>query len=242
MKKFLFFLIFCPVIFFANEPFYSFSIPKKWDLVSTKDFAKSVKVGCIAKSKNTIKPSINLATEYTKKNFEEYIQAAKNLHIADRKNTYTSLGYLSLKHGKAYLSQIETKSKCGDIRILQCLFMKDHIVYILTGVCEKQDYLNFYDEFILAFESFEIANSPFETIKDLSKENLLKNRLEAIKASWQTLQEKYPSKTIDDLFLDKTFQKKTWKSFEKFLTQTFKDKGLIWQIQASAFYKKTICS
>ncbi len=242
VMKYLFVLIFLPFFAFAKDPFYSFVLPKKWEIVSTKDFASSIKIGCVAKSKNNLKPSLNLAIEKTKVSFEDYIKAVKDRHISKRKNTYTSLGYLDIAKNKAHLSQIDTKTKCGDMRILQCLLLKDNIAYIMTGVCEKGDFLDIYDQFINAFESFEIAQSPFETLSNLSKENQLKEQISLVKTAWQELKNKSTNHEIDQLFLDKKFQKKNWKNLEKFISKTFKEKGLIWHIQASAYIKSEICT
>lgn len=240
--KLFYLLYFLPFILFGDQPFYSFTIPKKWEIVSIKDFASSVKIGCVGKSKKTIKPSLNLATEKTSVTFEKYIQAVKDRHIADRKNSYTSLGFLETPYHKAHLAQIDTLTKCGNVRMLQCIFFENQTAYILTGVCEKEDFYDKQQQFISIFESFSLSKDPFETISDKTKSTQLANRVQNIQKAWKELKSSDKNTDINKLFLNKKFQKIYWKPLEKFLTKTFKDKGLVWHIQVSSYLKSQVCT
>ncbi len=235
-----FILFFTPFLSFSDDCFYSFKLPPKWEIVNPKSCSKSVKMACIAKSKGSIKPSLNVVTETTKKTFDDYIKIVKDRYLSNRKYTYQSLGYLDLKAGRAHLCQIDTKTGSQLMRTLQCFIYKDQTVYILTGVCKKSDFLDQYNLFLTAFHSFEIEKSPFDSIVDLSKKASLEKVITSVETAWKDLLKQKPQLNHEKLFLDKAFQKKYWKPLESHLAKNFDEKGLIWQIKTSAYIKSSI--
>lgn len=201
---------------FAKEPFYSFHPPKKWNLADPAALSPRVKVGFICNRKKSFTPSMNLAIEEVALPLKEYISKVKQIHLSDKKNRWRELGYLQTKSGKAHLSQIETKNSWGHVRLLQSILIKDGYAYILTGVALKDDFPEFHPEFLKSFRSLEIEKCVFCTLETQEKKEQLKAAISSLKETWA------PSKD--------SLKGKPWKTFEAFLTNTFEEKGVYWQI------------
>lgn len=211
--------------------YFTFEVPKDWQTVSTKNFSKNVKIGCLSPSKKLIKPSLNLATEKSKVSLKEYITAVKKIYLSDRCKSYSSLGYLESKTGEGHLALIETKKPQGDLKTLQYILKKEDFFYIITGVCEATDYLENLNLFQKSFKTLQFFKTPWDLLNN-DETNRLKTLFEPVEKAFIEASS----------FHDKKFQKNYWIPFEKSLTDLAPSLGIIWPLQAATYYKNSLCN
>lgn len=242
--KFCFFFFFSICAFNSEmqAPFYYFIPPKNWDLVSSEKLSKGTVIAFIEKSHKPFKASINLGIENTDMLLERYVEIARKKIIADRSNTWTSLGTLIQPNWKGHLAQIDSKNGCGDVRSFQCIISDKNRIYVLTGVCLKEDHVKNASLFMEIFESFNIQDSALSSLKDKDlKSTFIKQRQNILNA-WQALKKNNPATSPSLLFEGKEFQKKYWLSFEHHLQKTYRTLGLFWQAQAAQELKNELFS
>ena len=233
----LFFSLFS---FLYSENFYYFIPPKNWKLVDPTKLSKTIDVAFVENSKKPFKPSINLGIEKVNIALDKYVVAAKKQITANKSNQWRELGYIINKSGKAHLAQIDSKNSCGDIRSVQSIFVNQGTVFILTAVALKEDFEDYLNTFIEAFESFCIKENAVCSLSQ-AKAEALEKKIDAIKKAWKNLESDHSKNPSDEtLFFDKTFQKKHWKPFEKYLLKSHKEMGLFWQIKTSKEVKESL--
>ncbi len=187
-----------------NADYCYFVPPKGWEIVNPQKLTGRVQVQFLGKSSKGFYPSLNLAFEEVNLTMPEYLKAVKKIHEADRNNTWRDLGKIPTKAGVAHLTQIDSATASGTVRILQVLFLKDHTVYILTGSALKEEFAAYYKEFEKAFKSLTVTGDLVSTVPQAERQ-------EKLKASLATT-------TIDNL-----------RTLEKLLHKEFADMGAHWQ-------------
>lgn len=218
----------------ANEPFYYFIPPAKWDIVDPTKLKPMIKIAFVEKSGKNFKPSLNLGIQPAKVSLSEYVAAAKKQHLALRSKKWTELGVVHTKAGLAHLSQIDEKSQVGDIRSMQCIIVQEGLAYVLTAVALKEDFPNYHNDFIQAFESFSIHTTTASSLGSLELRERYSAKVESLLKEWSLFLASFKlTETPSKAFEDKRFRRGLWKDFEKFLSKDFKDKGLAWQVMAS---------
>lgn len=240
-KSFLYFFLLSLLFLKNGESFYYFVPPSDWKVVPSDKLPSSVKIGFVANSQKTFKPSLNLAIETTSAPLEDYVKAVKKKLLASRKNRWNELGYVETLSGKAHISQIDTKAECGDIRTMQCILKKEGNFYILTAMALRDEFVNYHDVFLKAFETLCVADSAISTLKDGLQKKIYQKEVEKVLLSWKAfLSKEKKGKSLAKAFLNKSFQKKNWKEFEKTLSKVFKDQGTFWQIMAASEIKDSL--
>jgi hypothetical protein len=238
MKFLLLFFSFFSCLY--SENFYYFIPPKNWKLVDPTKLSKTIDVAFVENSKKPFKPSINLGIEKANIALDKYVLAAKKQITANKSNQWRELGYIVNKSGKAHLAQIDSKNSCGDIRSIQSIFVNQGSIFILTAVALKEDFEDYLNTFIAAFESFCIKENALCSLSQ-AKAEVLEKKIVAIQNAWKNLKSDQSKKLSDEtLFFDKTFQKKYWKPFEKYLLKSHKEMGLFWQIRTSKELKESL--
>ena len=228
--------LFCIFMCLASDAysvFYYFIPPKNWDLISSDKLPSGTVIAFVEKSHKPVKASINLGIEKTTIALEDYVEKAKKKILANRSNTWTSLGTITKPSWKGYLSQIDSKNGCGDIRSLQCIISDSHQIYVLTGVGLKEDHIKNTPIFLDIFESFSIEKDSFSSIDDKQLKVAYTKDKEALVTVWQSFIKAYPKEALSEIFKNKEFQKKHWLPFEQKLQKNYKKFGLFWQAQAA---------
>lgn len=239
MKRFFvgFFLLFV-ILYVQADPFYYFIPPQKWNLVPSDKLAQGAVVAFVEKSQKPFKASINLGIESISMPLEKYVAIAKRKIEADRSNTWTSLGYIKTVTSTGHLAQIDSKKGCGDVRSYQCIFSSFGKIFVLTGVCLKEDHQVSSSLFMQAFESFAIYENGLASLDPQQQKTLSAQRSDLHK-SWLSFTKNAPSEA---LFSSKEFQKKHWRPFEKKLQSAYKSLGLFWQAQTALESKQLLLS
>lgn len=192
----------------GKETFSFFVPPSGWDLVDPSLLSSTVKVGFVGPSKTALRPSINFVEEPTSLSLSEYMQAVRSLHVADRANRWRILGPLHTSAGKAVLTEIDTETPLGKVRLLQSILVKDGIAYILTGAMARGSFGLLQKEFIDSFRSLSITEDLSSSLISEKKSLFLEK-----------------SKLFSSGLISLSELKKT-------LSQEFKEEGSYWQILA----------
>lgn len=119
-----------------------------------------VKVMAVGKGKEDFPPSINLGYDTSNEPLKSYLKKIKKLNKADGVQT-KDLGMVKTGAGSAALLQIDGKTKWGDERQLQALYLHDGKVWILTCSALKKEFSSYYKTFFDAIKSLSI-NPPLE--------------------------------------------------------------------------------
>lgn len=197
-----------------------FSPPKGWDAASPEIAATHVKVGFIGPNKKGFSPSVNLATEDVGDiTLEGYIKAVKAIYERNPQNRWRQLGKIRTQAGDSSLTEIDSKTEWGDIRLMQMIFLKDKVAYIVTAAALKEEFGGYTRDFQRAFQSFTITDDLFGQIPGTERQEALKQAFEGVRKA-------LAAASIED----KDFQKEHWTPFEKKVAAEYTDMGQLWQI------------
>lgn len=191
--------------------------PTDWEISDPRTLSPKVKISFLKNSGKGFCPSINLAIEETDVSLSEYLKAVKAIHEQDRKNQWRSLGKVRTVAGMAQLTEIDTTSEWGPVRILQLILIKDKHAYVLTAAALKEELSNHYKEVQSAFRSLTISHDLLENIPQQERRDMLKDKQRAL----------YNAATPAE---DTVFKEKYWAPFEKMVVDNFSDMGAYWQI------------
>ena len=165
-------LLLCTLIFslYAEKEYCYFQAPASWDMqLFTCD--DPVEVGFLGPANDTSRPNIYLSEEEVDCTLAEYVTSVKNLYKNNPHFTFKDIGALNTKSGKAHLAEIESTTKIGVIKMLQCIIVKDKRAYVLTGANAKKNFTDTHLEYLKTFKSAQISKKPLEFITgaDLQK-------------------------------------------------------------------------
>jgi hypothetical protein len=204
---------------FSDEPIGLFSPPPGWQCSNPNSLSTHVLVRYIGKKKWFFSPSINLASEKINANLQEYVAAVKKIHDQDKKTSLRELGKIKTHSGEATLLEIRSKSKLGDMRILQSILVKNNYAYIITGATLEKELSKNYKEFIKSFQSLKVVPNLFTVIKNGERQNKLKIKIDSI---------------IKEINTNKLYEKEVIitekiQDFSNYLTSEFQELGNYWQ-------------
>jgi len=192
-------------------------------MIDAKALSPRVLAGFVKKSKAGFCPSMNLSIEQVDLPLHKYVQEVKKLHEKDRTTRWRDLGSIKTGAGLARLTEIDSKSKWGDVRMLQMILVKEGKAYILTTAAPKEDFATFYPEIKKSLSSFVQSNDLFSLITDEEKKKRLVQKITRIKESYVGL---CHNKEIGA----PSFEKE-WKELETCLREDYAVLGSFWQLQ-----------
>ncbi|MBI2812195.1 MAG: hypothetical protein HYX67_15385 [Candidatus Melainabacteria bacterium] len=188
--------------------------PEGWDIAAPETLSPKVKIAFFKKNNKGFCPTINLAVEETPVSSTEYLKAVKAIHEQDRANHWRALGKVRTAAGLAQLTEIDTTSEMGPIRLLQLILLKNGHAYILTAAALKEDFPDYYKVFQSAFRSLSLTSDLMSAISQLERKENLKAKTE-------------------DLLLtahQEHFKEKQWLPFQEMVISSFADMGAFWQV------------
>jgi hypothetical protein len=213
-----------------------FNPPQGWGIADPKMLPPSVKIMVVGKGSGEFPPSMHMVVEPWKGTLKEYLKKVKAINEA-RKDEWKDLGKIRTQGGDASLSQVDSKSKWGEIREMHLILLHNEIIYILSAAALKEDFNKFYKDFFTAFRSFRINKDAFEMLSNPSKKENLTKAITNLKHEWNLLLEdkEKSSKGIsskelaDQLFHSPAFQENRWSQFTGMITREYADMGPVWQ-------------
>lgn len=235
-KLFLFF--FC--LLFTQAYAESFFVPPKgWEIADPRTFSPHVQLAFLKNTGKGFCPSINLAVEETDVSLSEYLKAVKAIHEQDKGNHWRLLGKVRTPAGLAQLTEIDSTTAFGPVRLLQLILLKEGHAYVVTAAALREEFSNFYKEFQTSFRSLTITSDLFANIPQLDlRENLKQAQAKLYSAAEERLRSQ---ENIPNLLEDPAFREKHWTVYQKTVLSDFEEMGAYWQILVlrSAYEKLT---
>ena len=220
IKFFLFLLTLWGNFCFAQS-YGFFTPPKEWMAADPKMLSPRVKIGFLTKGKKEYCPSLNLAMEKVDISLEEYLKIVKTLHSKHKNTRWRDLGKFKTGAGMGHLTEIETKTTFGPARLLQLIFIKDKMAYVMTASALKEEFSSYYQDFQKAFQSFTVTDDLFESAKNPS----LRKAYDELMTAWQKRTPSLQSLTVDEDFNDRYFL-----PFQKKVMEECSEMGGYWQM------------
>jgi hypothetical protein len=207
-----------------------FKPPQGWEIADPKDLSPRVKIAFLTNTGKGFCPSINLTVEKTSVSLPDYLKAVRSIHEQNRNNQWRALGRVRTEAGLAQLTEIDTTTEWGPVRMLQLILLKDGHAYVLTAAALREEFSNYYKEFQAAFRSMTLSSDLLSNIPQLERREKLKRKQEYLLASAKKALTTLA--TPENLLEDPLFQKKHWLPFQKSILNNFGDMGAFWQILA----------
>lgn len=134
-----------------------FTPPAGWSEADAKTVQLPPRVQMMVVGKGSVgfPPSMNLSSEAFQGTLKQYLQIVKRMND-DKGYAWKDLGTISTKSGNASLSQVDTKSQWGDVRLMHVILLKNETIYILTASALKGEFSLFYKDFFKAMRSLQI--------------------------------------------------------------------------------------
>jgi len=209
-----------------GAPYSYFVPPKEWELANPKQLSPRVKMGFIGSTKKELRPSVNLAIEPVDVNMTEYIAAVKKIHEGDPNNRWRDLGKFSTAAGEGRLTELESKSEWGNVRLLQLIVLKNKIAYIITASALKEEFSRFYQDFQSVFRTFTITSDLIGTVQNADQRQKLQKLSDNLVSRLKATSGESP----ENRFADAQFQKDDWIPFQNAVIQDFSEMGAYWQV------------
>jgi hypothetical protein len=198
-----------------------FNPPKGWEIADPTSLSPRVKIAFLKNTGKGFCPSINLAIEETQASLNEYLKAVKAIHEQDRSSHWRALGKMRTSAGMAQLTEINSTSEWGPIRILQLILVKDSHAYVVTAASLKEEFSNYYKEIQSTFRSLTLSNDLLSHIPQSERRVSLEQQEQALLlAAQDSIQSSE----------DPSFQEKKWIAFQQSVIDNFNDMGAFWQV------------
>lgn len=137
----------------ANEPgALLFTPPSGWHVADPKALPPSVKIMVVGKGAREFPPSINIGSEKFSGSLKQYLKRVKEIN-ASRNYVWKDLGKIRTDAGEASLSQVDTQTEWGAVRMMHVIIKKDDTIYIATATSLKEEFPQFYKDFFASLKS-----------------------------------------------------------------------------------------
>lgn len=116
----------------------------------------------IGKAPTTFPPSINLSSESYQGTLKQYLAIVKRMN-EEKGYKWKEMGSIKTQSGTASLSQVDTRSQWGDVRLMHTILLKNGTIYIMTASALKSEFSQFYQDFFNSMRSLTIKKETLET-------------------------------------------------------------------------------
>lgn len=211
-----------------------FTPPTGWNLADSQSLPPHVRVMVVGKGRSSFPPSMNLSWEPYKGTLKQYLKTVKNLNSAQGYE-WKDLGTIQTQAGIGSLSQVETKSQWGDVRLMHVILINNGNVYILTASALKDEFPQFYKTFFDSMRSLRVAKDLYDTVSDIKLRAQLKEATNKLIHQWKNLVSQKKNSNMSEqelqkeIFTSAQFQNEYWKPFLEMLKQKYGNLGQEWQ-------------
>lgn len=133
-----------------------FTPPSGWRNADNNALPKHVHLMIVGTGAQQFPPSITLASEPYQGSVKDYLKVVKKLSTS-KGNQWKDLGNIRTEAGNASLSQTDSPSQWGSVRMMHVILKKDDTVYILTAAALKKEFPAFYKEIFAALRSVKFS-------------------------------------------------------------------------------------
>lgn len=156
------FLILIANVSFSDEPALPqqghllFTPPSGWRNADANALPKQAHLMVVGKGLHEFPPSITLASESYKGSVKDYLKIVKKLS-ASKGDHWKDLGTIRTEAGNASLSQTDTQSQWGEVKMMHVILKKEDTIYILTAAALKEEFPKFYKEIFATLRSLKFS-------------------------------------------------------------------------------------
>jgi len=202
--------------------------PQGWEIADQSILSPRVKIAFIKNTGKGFCPSLNLAIESTQVSLVDYLKSVKAIHEQNRSNHWRQLGKVRTPAGLAQLTEMDSTTEWGPIRILQLILVKEGHAYVLTAAALKEEFSNFYKEIQASFRSLTLTTDLLAAIPQLERKETLKQHQQQLIAAAREASSKAtePINLLDNPL----FQEEHWLPFQRTILNNFSDMGAFWQV------------
>lgn len=210
-----------------------FTPPQGWKVADPKILPPKVKVMVIGKGKSEYPPSINLGMETYQGSLKDYLKTVKAINDAQH-DVWKDLGTFRTQAGDGSLSQVDIKTEWGDVRLMHVFLKKNDTLYALTVAALKEEFPDYYKEFITSMRSLRFNKEALEMIPSAKRRKELQDAIAQVKEGWQKeILARTPSAISqesfsEEVFKSENFQKQVWEPFQAMLARSFADMNPSW--------------
>ncbi|MBI3237178.1 MAG: hypothetical protein HYZ48_05730 [Chlamydiales bacterium] len=197
--------------------------PKEWEVADPQILSKSVQIAFFKKKSGKFRPSINLSTESTLLSLERYLKAIQKIHERNPQNRWRRLGKAHTLAGVGELTEIDTITDLGAVRMLQLILIKGGCAYIVTAAALKEEISEHYQAFQNALRTLCITSDLISAIPQALKRDTLQQLCDELFAAWK-------NRFAESSFQDPQFQKDHWIPFQNSVTKDYEEMGAHGQI------------
>lgn len=225
----------------SEKGFLTFSPPQGWRTADKTALPPSVKIMVVGQGNHTFPPSVNLGTEKYKGTLKEYLNMIKEINHSQGAD-WKDLGTIKTLAGNASLSQVDSKTEWGEVRMMHTIMVRDGNAYVLTCAALKDEFPTFYKDFFSAMRSLNFANDPVRSLSTKAQKEEIISLREDLQKSFRQIAEKKQINLNDkknalDLFESLEFQASSWTPFKEKLKKDFSEFGDNWQIELLEYVK-----
>ncbi|MEI8365702.1 MAG: hypothetical protein WCF65_04705 [Parachlamydiaceae bacterium] len=156
----------------ANTPdVVMFTPPTGWRHADASALPEHVSLMVVGKGSREFPPSMTLGTEIYKGTLKQYLNKVKEINRS-KGYEWKDLGTLRTEAGNASLSQVDTRSEWGDVRMMHVIVLRDETIYILTAASLKEEFASHYKDIFNSFRSLRFSKTPYNTTAyEIQKKN-----------------------------------------------------------------------
>ena len=202
--------------------------PNDWLLTPPEYLAPRVKFAFLRKKNSGFCSSVNLATEEIRVSAKDYLQAVRKIHEEDPKTRWREVGKIQTRAGEAVLTEVDTKTEWGAVRLMQMIFIKEQMAYILTAAASKDEFAQYYNDFKSVFASFTLSSDLISALPSPSSQEEALEKTKVLLSAWK--KNAFTFASNDEHFADVQFQRESWLPFQESIIKDFADMGAPWQI------------
>lgn len=145
-----------PITLPIQQEHLQFNPPAGWRNAENTDLPQQVQLMVVGKGASEFPPSLSLATENYSGTVKQYLKIVKELSIS-KGHTWKDLGSIRTEAGNASLSQTDSPSQWGDIKMMHVILKKNGTIYILTAAALKDEFPKFYKEIFASLRSLRFS-------------------------------------------------------------------------------------
>lgn len=135
--------------------------PEGWRPALPKSLPPNTRAMVVGQGESKVPPSINLSTEEFSGSVKDYLKIIKDINHA-RKSEWKDLGRIRTQAGDASLSQTDSVTEWGAMRMMHVILLKNGIIHILTAAALKSEFPKYYKVFFESLRSLRINQDPDE--------------------------------------------------------------------------------
>lgn len=139
----------------TEETKLQFTPPTGWMTADSNALPARVRVMVVGKGLSNFPPSLNVSSEPYNGTLKQYLKTVKEMN-AMQGYTWKDLGNIQTEAGVGNLSQVDTQTNWGKVRLMHVILKKDGHIYIMTASALTDEFSLYYQDFFRAMRTLKV--------------------------------------------------------------------------------------